>query len=498
MLFNSVNFLIFFPIVLIIYFCIPSQKRYIWLLIASYYFYMCWNAKYVVLLLFSTIATYLCAYIIDRMRKKESKTNGNVICQKVCIFVCILLNLMILFFFKYFDFAISNLNNLLNILGLKVKVPVIDVVLPIGISFYIFQALGYILDVYRGEIEAERNFLKYALFVSFFPQLVAGPIERSKNLLNQIKTPTYFDIQNIRNGLMTMAYGLFLKVVVADNLASIINPIYENYNESSGMMLLTATIFFAFQIYCDFEGYSQLAIGSARVLGFHISGNFKTPYLSLSVKEFWQRWHISLTSWFRDYLYIPLGGNRKGKKRKYLNTMIVFLISGLWHGAAWNFVVWGGINGIYNIIQEITENIRIKIYNIFKIDTNACAWRIFSCIMTFVLIDISWLFFRASGAKDALEILGKIISDVDITYFFSDSFLDVFGSVKKFEIIFFSLLAMFLIDWLRNKCIDIKGLIFRQQIVFRWIIYFFIIFIIMFWGAYGLDYEQTQFIYFQF
>lgn len=340
MIFNSMQFLIFFPIVFMIYFLFPPKTRYIWLLISSYYFYMCWNPKYIFLILFSTTVTYISGIAIETVKKKN--VDGKRWFLKCCVAISFFLNLLVLFYFKYFEFMITNLNRFIGILGLQILVPVFDIILPVGISFYIFQALGYTMDVYRGEIEAEKNFFRYALFVSFFPQLVAGPIERSKNLLKQVNNPTYFKVENARQGLLTMAYGLFMKVVVADRLAGIIDPIYNNWSEQTGMRLMTATILFAVQIYCDFEGYSQLAIGSAQVLGFHINQNFKIPYLSTSIQDFWQRWHISLTGWFRDYLYIPLGGNRKGKVRKYLNTMIVFLVSGLWHGASWHFVVWGG------------------------------------------------------------------------------------------------------------------------------------------------------------
>lgn len=342
MIFNSMQFLIFFPIVFLIYFLFPPKIRYIWLLVASYYFYMCWNPKYIFLILFSTIVTYISGIAIERVKEKKTDNKRKIYYLRGCVAIGFILNLLILFYYKYFKFTVDSINRLIGIINLQIAMPFYDAILPVGISFYIFQALGYTVDVYRGEIKAERNFLRYALFVSFFPQLVAGPIERSKNLLSQVEKPTYFNVDHARQGLITMAYGLFMKVVVADQLANIVDPIYNSWSEQSGMNLMAATVLFAFQIYCDFEGYSQLAIGSAQVLGFHLNPNFRTPYLCTSIRDFWQRWHISLTSWFRDYLYIPLGGNRKGKIRKYVNTMIVFLVSGLWHGASWHFVVWGG------------------------------------------------------------------------------------------------------------------------------------------------------------
>lgn len=262
--------------------------------------------------------------------------------KKCGLGISITSNLMILFFFKYFDFVISNINSILYTLNIEIFEPAFDVILPVGISFYIFQAIGYIIDVYRGEIRAEKNFFKYALFVSFFPQLVAGPIERSKNLLHQIDVPQKFSFERMREGLLVMLWGYFLKIVIADRIAIFVDKVYGNYMLYEGIYLSVASILFAFQIYCDFAGYSIIAIGVAKILGFQLMENFNAPYLAQSVSDFWRRWHISLSSWFRDYVYIPLGGNRRGKGKRYVNLLVVFIISGLWHGANWNFVVWGG------------------------------------------------------------------------------------------------------------------------------------------------------------
>lgn len=340
MVFNSINYLIFFPIVLLVNFILPKRIRYIWLLAASYFFYMCWNAKYALLILASTVITYLCGMALDCVLSVNNKNTS--ILKKVILAISLLLNLGILFYFKYTNFILENIEKIFNFLKIECSIPVVDIMLPVGISFFTFQALGYTLDVYRGELKAEKNFFRYALFVSFFPQLVAGPIERSKNLLLQLKKPQDFNVDRAKSGLLTIAYGLIVKIVIADTIASVIDPVFlmpENYK---GMEMLFATILFGFQIYCDFNGYTQIAIGSAEMLGYKLNENFDSPYMACSVKDFWRRWHISLTSWFRDYLYIPLGGNRKGKWRKELNTLIVFLCSGLWHGASWHYVIWGG------------------------------------------------------------------------------------------------------------------------------------------------------------
>ncbi|MCM1086946.1 MAG: MBOAT family protein [Muribaculaceae bacterium] len=353
------------------------------------------------------------------------------------------------------------------------------------------------IDVYRDEIPAEKNFFRYALFVSFFPQLVAGPIERSKNLLMQLKNPVKFNVKNAEWGLLTMAYGLFLKLVVADNIAVIVDEMFENTAEYSTMALLTAVILFAFQIYGDFQGYTQLAIGSALVFGICINENFNAPYLARSVKDFWRRWHISLTSWFTDYLYIPLGGNRKGKIRKQVNTLIVFLCSGLWHGAGWHFVAWGALNGIFSVLEDILIPFYHKMINALKIKENTITWRGFRVAVTFCLVDFTWLFFRAASLGDAITLLKRFVLEFRPQWFLSESLPAAFGGDANFMIIMVSLLILFAIDFLLYKGIDFRTIIFRQQIVFRWALYLLIFLVIISWGAYGA-YEQKQFIYFQF
>lgn len=319
MLFNSINYLFFFPIVVLLYFLIPKKAKNIWLLAASYYFYMCWNAKYILLILFSTVITYVSGILLERAKEKRWEDKKKVLYKKGVVAASLLLNLGTLFYFKYTGFALESISRLLGLAHIDLQAPTFDIVLPIGISFFTFQALGYTIDVYRDEIKAETNFFRYALFVSFFPQLVAGPIERSKNLLFQLQEPKRFNVSHAKSGLLTMAYGLFLKMVVADNIACVIDPVFENPQNYLGMELLVAVVLFAFQIYCDFEGYTKMAIGSADVLGYQLKDNFKTPYFAESVKDFWRRWHISLTSWFRDYLYIPLGG---GKMEELKNRLI--------------------------------------------------------------------------------------------------------------------------------------------------------------------------------
>lgn len=353
MLFNSIDFLIFFPLVAAIFFVIPKKLRYIWLLIASYYFYMSWNPKYAILIALSTFITYISSIFIQKYNDQK-----RIVLKKVCLAGSIVSNLSILCLFKYANFIIINISKLLSILNIGIIERRLDLLLPVGISFYTFQALSYTIDVYRGEIKAETNIFKYALFVSFFPQLVAGPIERSKNLLCQINNIDHISVWNfeqVKRGFLLIMWGLFQKLVIADRAALLVNTVFQHYQNYGFLEIFTAAILFAFQIYCDFGGYTNIARGSACVMGFHLMNNFRQPYLAQNIKDFWRRWHISLTSWFTDYLYIPLGGNRNGRHRKYLNILIVFGVSGLWHGASWNFIVWGLLHAIYQIIGDIKQ-----------------------------------------------------------------------------------------------------------------------------------------------
>ena len=403
LLFNSAHFLLFFPIITLLYFLIPVKSRQLrlgWLLICSYYFYMCWNVSYAFLMLGSTVITYLCGILIGYRRNKA----------KYFLVMSLILNLGILFFFKYQGFAAYSITRLIGMAGINWHIPTVDVLLPVGISFYTFQAVGYTIDVYRGDVEPEKNFVAYAVFVSFFPQLVAGPIERSGNLLHQIHSDHTFNYDRIQSGLWLMLWGFFQKIVIADRLAVIVDIAYNAPEEQSGARLIIATLAFAIQIYCDFASYSNIAIGTGRILGIHLMKNFRQPYFATSIAEFWRRWHISLSTWLRDYIYIPLGGNRKGVSRKYLNLMIVFLISGLWHGASWNFVIWGAIHGLYQIIGGITKPWRDAAWRAIHVDVAGKLSRLVKCSITFLLVNIAWIFFRANSVTQAKVILYQILT----------------------------------------------------------------------------------------
>ena len=344
MIFNSYAFLAFFPIVTLAYYLLPMRARRPWLLAASYYFYMCWNARYALLIAASTLVTYLCALALGRMEAKAGR--------RAVLALGLAINLGILCFFKYFGFFTDTFARIAARLGVRLAIPAFDVLLPVGISFYTFQALGYMIDVYRGKLPPERSLMRYALFVSFFPQLVAGPIERSENLLRQVNEDHPLDEKAVRDGLLVMLLGFFEKLVIADRASLYVDAVYGNWQQASGLQILLATVAFAFQIYGDFGGYSHIAIGAAKVLGYDLMENFRQPYFAVSVRDFWRRWHISLSTWFREYVYIPLGGNRKGKGRQLLNIAIVWLLTGLWHGASWNFVLWGVYYAILLLLEK--------------------------------------------------------------------------------------------------------------------------------------------------
>ena len=316
MLFNSLSFLIFFPIVLLVYFIIPNRIKNFWLLVSSYYFYMCWNAKYALLILTSTIITFISGLLLEKIKNLNNESKKPFL-KKLVVFASFTTNLCILFYFKYINFLFDLLKDTFNLLNISINTPTFDIILPVGISFYTFQALSYTIDVYRNEIKAEKNFLRYALFVSFFPQLVAGPIERSKNLLKQFVKPKSFNYEMAQEGFLLMIWGYFLKLVISDRISIFVDKVYGDFHTFPGWYIVVATIFFSIQIYCDFYSYSVIAMGAAKILGINLMQNFKAPYLSTSVSNFWKRWHISLTSWFKDYLYIPLGGS---KKKSYKNS----------------------------------------------------------------------------------------------------------------------------------------------------------------------------------
>ncbi len=493
MLFNSLEFLIFFPIVVAIYFIIPRKIRYIWLLITSYYFYMGWNAKYALLIATSTIITYLSGIMMWKFKEEWIR--------KLTVAVSFITNLGILMFFKYFDFILDNINAVLGNMGVELVSNPFDIILPVGISFYTFQALSYTMDVYRGDIEPEKNPLRYALFVSFFPQLVAGPIERSKNLLTQLRNCDKIKLWNyerVANGVVTMVWGMFMKMVIADRVAIFVNAVYDNLHAVGTVETIAAAVAFSLQIYCDFASYSTIAIGAAKVMGFELMENFNTPYFSSTIQEFWRRWHVSLSSWFKDYLYIPLGGNRKGTVRKYANLMITFLVSGLWHGASWNFVIWGFLNGFYQVLGSITRPYRDGFKKICGVKTEVFSHKFGQILFTFALTTLTWVFFRATTIEEAFYFFERM------TYWnpwviFNEG-LFAFGLDRvEMNVLLVGVVILILIDLLRYiKKKQFSDFMMEQNLWFRWVVVMFMIMACIVYGVYGVNFDSSQFIYFQF
>ena len=403
--------------------------------------------------------------------------------------------IIVCYYHQYFTFFLSNVNFIFFLLGINVIQPTFDILLPVGISFYTFQALSYTIDVYRGDIYAEKNFFKYALFVSFFPQLVAGPIERSKNLLVQINEYHDFNYERVKSGLLIMLWGYFQKVVVADRAAIIVNSVYGNYTDYSGLQILFATAIFTFQIFCDFSGYSSIAIGAAKVMGFCLMENFRQPYFANSIQDFWRRWHISLSTWFRDYLYIPLGGSRCTKTKKYRNIMITFLVSGLWHGASWNYVIWGGLHGAYQVIGDATLPYKRKLYEHLHIKEDNPIWQAGKIMVTFCLVCFAWIFFRAASATDAFNMIKFMVFNFQFHTLLNFSFLHMANGFLNVAIVCVMIVIILILNYVQTKpAYSFQTQLNKRPLWVRWAVYYFIVFFILLFGQYG----ESQFIYFQF
>ena len=465
MSFVSIEFIVFFLLTVIIYYAVPNRYRSAILLLISYVFYGCWDIRYVMFLGIATLSTYLCSLCVHK--------------RKFILFCCIAINLIL---WSNFKFGITSEN----------------LVIPIGFSFYCLQALGYLIDVYRGKFEAERDVIKYALFVSFFPTIVSGPIERGDNLLKQIQMGTEFVYEKAKKGILYMLYGYFLKVLVADRIASAVYPVYSNYSEYTGATLLVATIFYGIQLYADFVGYSYLALGMAKVLGFDIIENFKQPYFSMSIKEFWSRWHISLSQWLKDYIYISLGGNRCGKIRTYFNLVVTFLISGIWHGTGAKYIVWGMLHGGYQVVGKGSYALKRSIEGKLRINTECWSYRFVKILITFFLVDFAWIFFCANSLRDALAIIFKIAGDFQLGYAILNQELFLGLDINLFYILIFEILILFLVDLLHEKRISIAGWLNKQNFCFRWGIYLVAAVWIVLGVIYNYGSDASMFIYSQF
>ncbi|MCL4294548.1 MAG: MBOAT family protein [Anaerolineae bacterium] len=485
MLFNSIEFLIFFPTVVVLYFACPHRYRWALLLAASYYFYAAWKLEYIVLLIASTLISYLTAILIV---KSENQV------QRIALLVISLCsNLGILFAFKYFNFVNDSFRTAFNQFNLVYDVPMFQVLLPVGISFYTFQILGYVIDIYRGKLEPERHLGRFALFAAFFPQLLAGPIGRVTSLMPQFYEKFDFDEARVNSGLRLMLWGMFQKVVIADRLGLYVNAVYDNPSNWAGWPILLATFFFAFQIYCDFAGYSDIAIGAARVLGFNLMENFRRPYFAQSPSEFWGRWHISLSTWFRDYLYIPLGGNRVSLPRWYLNLMIVFLVSGLWHGAAWTFVVWGGLHGLYMVGDVASKSLRGKLAHRLGLDRQPTIQVMLSGFVTFSLVCLAWVFFRANSVAEAFLLLNNLLPLTNFAELNAPWAAVVSNPAQEMALSLGLILLLMMVHWVQEQQRQVL-ILWQRPLWFRWAAYLGLALAIM---NLGLT-EEAPFIYFQF
>ncbi len=504
MLFNSFSFVIFFSFNILLYYLLPHRFRWILLLISSYIFYMFWKPVLLILILFSTLINFLAAkYIYTAqnstgrgLAKKLSRPSSAPDRKTVFVF-CLLINFGLLFIFKYLVFINNSILSFFSFMGLSYPISSFDIILPMGISFYTFQATGYTMDVYRNEYKPIQNFFKFSLFISFFPQLVAGPIERTDKLFPQLFTRKKLDVSNFYEGGKMMAVGFFKKLVIADRFAPYVDTVFNNPSQHEPFTLLVATILFAFQIYCDFSGYSDIAVGCARMLGIHLMQNFNRPYLSKSIREFWKRWHISLSIWFRDYFYIPLGGSRVSFLRSQMNIFLTFLVSGLWHGANWTFVIWGALHGLY----QVAENGYRKLTGKKAAPPDPQGFQLLILLKhgvfllcTFSLVSFAWIFFRANTVSDAFYIVAKLFTLgqnlslqalVRALSFFKESLAEVF----------FGLLALAYLVLSELVAEGLSKIRFRQVFFLEGLYYLSLLIMILSLGVYN---NVSKFIYFQF
>lgn len=483
MLFNSIDFAVFLPIVFIIYWFVTGKNlklQNILIVSASYFFYGWWDWRFLLLISFSTLVDYSIGL---RLKKEENQTN-----RKTLLWTSIVVNLGFLGFFKYYNFFLDNFITAFSLFGQDIQTNSLNIILPVGISFYTFQTLSYTIDVYKRKLDPTTDFITFSAFVSFFPQLVAGPIERAKHLLPQFYKKRTFEYSKAVDGMRQILWGLFKKIVIADNCAEYANLIFNNSEDYSGSTLVLGALFFTFQIYGDFSGYSDIAIGTSRLFGFDLMRNFNFPYFSRDMAEFWRRWHISLSTWFRDYLYIPLGGSRGGTWMKVRNTFVIFIVSGFWHGANWTFIVWGALNAIYFLPLLLSNNNRNYLETVAQGKFFPSIKEFLFMLLTFGLTVFAWIFFRAENIAHAFNYISGIFS---ISLFEIPEFAGVQGALKTLIII----LIFMLIEWLgREQQFAIQNLGFKWKRSIRWCFYLSLILTIFYWG----NFKENVFIYFQF
>ena len=480
MLFNSISFAIFFPIAVASYYLLPQRWRVHFLLAASCLFYMAFVPAYILILFVTILIDYVAGIYIERSAKKQ---------KKALLVLSIVSTCTVLAIFKYMNFLTGSFEGLATIFGWHVSHVATNIILPIGLSFHTFQSLSYVVEVYRGDQKAERDFIVYATYVMFFPQLVAGPIERPQNLLHQFREWHRVNYINISSGLKRMAWGLFKKLVIADRLALYVNDVYAAPRSHNGLQLSLATFFFAYQIYCDFSGYSDIAIGAAQVLGFRLMENFKTPYYSLSVSEFWRRWHISLSTWFKDYVYIPLGGRRVSTGRYIVNILVTFGISGLWHGANWTYVWWGLLNGMYLIIGWLTKGWRDRFFSAIGLGEQTLIRKSIMWASTFSLTCIAWIVFRAKNLTDAWYVFSHLLQNWDIHQVKTTQFF-----LRQLPVALAAIVVLEIGQLLFQDEESVSSILGKLSLPSRWTVYAGFVMLVVMFGIY----RKTQFIYFQF
>lgn len=529
MSFTSLSFFIFLPVVLLLYFLIPRKMRTGWLLLASLGFYLNFHPKYLLVIAFSTVVSYLAGRRLESLNgQHESGAQGGAAAdngvldggetdsgvaagdvaavtnkkRRTVLTLGIVIVTAVLVFFKYTNFLLGNVNKLLGVTGVGYSVQPLSLVLPVGLSYYTFQVISYIADVYHGKIRAEKNFLHYALYVSFFPKVISGPIERAGDFLEQVRECHNFNLWNagrVRDGIVLMLWGYFQKMVIADRLAILTGQVMDHFEAYGTVELFVAMCAFYLQLFADFAGYTDIALGLAKVMGFSLRDNFQAPFFAKSIREYWTRWHISLSTWLRDYIYIPLGGNRKGKVRKYVNIVITFMLSGLWHGAGWNYVFWGMLHGIYQVSEYLIQPVVDKINGMFHTRTESFSYRSLRTIKTWFMVALAYIFFKVPSAVDGFRYIGRMFTRWNPWAMFDGTLYTLGISEKYFHLMIWFILILFVVEWMRyQKEVKLDVWLAGQCVWFRYGVMIALLLCIIVFGAYGPAYDAANFVYFQF
>ena len=498
MSFNSTEFILFVLLTLLLYFVIPGKIRYIYLLLVSLIFYSLWSIPSTVLLIASSLCTYYLGMLCEAGHEKNAREKA-ADRRKRILAAGILLLVAELFIFKYLNFTLQQINRVMSIGRTALQFRPLSLVMPVGVSFYVFQSIAYLVDVYRGRSKAEKNVARFLLFITFFPKIIQGPIERSDNFLKQIheiEERSCFDYSRVANGLITILWGFFLKMVIADRIGIVADKVFNTYFVYGSAELAFASFCYTIQIYCDFAGYSAIAVGSASLFGFDLIQNFDCPYFSMSTKEFWRRWHISLSTWFRDYVYIPLGGSRCSKWRKRMNTMIVMLVSGIWHGVGWNFIAWGLVHGAYQVAEDTFTPVIDKIENRLHARRDTISYKLGKMIITFILVDLAWIFFRAGSIRIAVDYIRRMLLFHNPWVLFDGSLLELGLDKIDMNVLVFSMMILIIVDSIQYKWkIRIDRMLEEQCLWFRWGIIILLFTMVWVCGEYGVTFSSSQFIY---